>query len=127
MTKETLLNDRLWFEQHPSAVVRFRRQHKDEFSTLHAHDQEAPIFRPSFSTTSDERLTWVAVVDVFQLLQDSKASLEGSRLRLRMRTIPLRRAHQRAQARQELIHAVAEELLQQTLMTETLDGEWDAA
>jgi len=127
MSKEILLNDRLWFEKHPSAVVRFRRQRAGEFLAVSTHDGEPPIFRPSFSNAKDETLNWVAVVDVFQLLQDSQAGLNGTRLRIRMRTIPLRRVHERAQARQELIHAVAEELLKQSLMTEALHNEWDAA
>ena len=127
MSKDILLNDRLWFEKHPSAVVRFRRQRAGEFSAVKTTGVEPPIFQPSFSNATDETLTWVAVVDVFQLLQDCKAGLNGTRLRLRMRTIPLRRAQQRAQARKELMHAVAKELLEQTLMTDALHSGWDVA
>ena len=127
MSKEILLNDRLWFEKHPSAVVRFRRQQLGEFAPLKTYAEEPPIFRPSFSNASDEPLTWVAIVDVFQLLQDCNAGLNGTRLRLRMRTIPLHRAQQRAQARKELMHAVAKELLEQSLMTEAMNEEWNAA
>ena len=127
MSKNILLNDRLWFEKNPSAVVRFRRQRAGEFSAVRTHGGEPPMFRPSFSNTTDETLTWVAVVDVFQLLQDCQAGRNGTRLRLRMRTIPLHRAQQRAQARKELMHALAEELLEQTLMPDALHSEWDVA
>ena len=85
------------------------------------------MFRPSCSNASDETLTLVAVMDVFQLPQACKACVNGTRLRLRMRTIPLCRAQQRAQAHKELMHAVAEELLEQTLMTQALHSEWDVA
>ena len=127
MTKDTLINDRIWFEKHPSAIVRFRRQQKDEFAVLRAQGEEAPKFYPSFIASSDATLTWVAVVDLFQLLQDSSASLSRTHLRLRMRTIPLHHAQQRLQARQELIDAVAKELLEQTLMANSLNYECDAA
>ena len=72
-------------------------------------------------------LSWVAVVDVFQLLRDCNASADGTRLRLRMQTPPLRRADQRAKAREELIQAVATELLDQALMAEAMSCGWDAA
>ena len=127
MTRDFLNGDRLWFDKHPSAVVRFRRQHTDEFATLIDHCQEVPVFLPSFSSGEKISLTWVAVVDVFQLLQDVNARKDGTRLRLRMRTIPLRRADQRALAKKELISAVAEELLHQALMDEAMSTGLNAA
>ena len=72
-------------------------------------------------------LSWVAVVDVFQLLRDRHTSADGTRLRLRMQTIPLPHADQRAKAREELIQAVASELLDQALMDEAVSCGWDAA
>ena len=127
MTRDILIRDRIWFDQHPNAVVRFRRQHKDEFSTLQANGEEAPIFRPSFNASSTTVLTWVAVVDLFQLLQESNVSRNGTRLRLRIRTIPLYKAKHRALARKELICSVAQELLDQAMMMNDLDYGCDAA
>ena len=88
MTRDILINDRLWFDSYPFAIVRFRRQHAEEFATLVSQNQQAPVFLPSFCTTDRVLLTWVAVVDVFQLLRDCNASGDGTRLRLRMQTPP---------------------------------------
>ena len=127
MSEEALLSDREWFERHPQAVVRFRRQHRQEFSALSRQGHTSPVFKPCFSKESREAATWVAVVDLLQLLQEPGSSGDPSRLRLRIRTIPLRSAQQRHQARQELIHAVASELLNQELMHEALPALQDAA
>ena len=127
MSEEALRSDRDWFERHPQAVVRFRRQHLHEFSALSRQGDAPPVFKPSFSKEPGEAATWVAVVDLLQLLQDSDSYREPSRLRLRMRTIPLRSAQERHQARQELIQAVASELLNQELTDELVPDLQDAA
>ena len=127
MSEQTLLSDRDWFERHPHAVVRFRRQHRHEFSALSRQGHSPPVFKPSFSTKPDEAATWVAVVDLLQLLQTPGSCGNPSRLRLRMRTIPLRSAQQRQQARRELIQAVASELLNQELTHEARPAMQDAA
>ena len=126
MSEQTLLSDRDWFERHPHAVVRFRRQQRHEFSALSRQGHSPPVFKPSFSTEPEEAATWVAVVDLLQLLQDPSCG-DPSRLRLRMRTIPLRSAQQRQQARRELIQAVANELLNQELTHEARPAMQDAA
>ena len=127
MTRDILINDRLWFDRHPFAIVRFRKQQAEEFTRLINKSQQAPVFIPSFCAMDRVHLSWVAVVDVFQLLQDCNASADGTRLRLRMQTIPLHRADQRVKAREELIQAVATELLDQALMAEAMSCGWDAA
>ena len=127
MSEQALLSDREWFESHPQAVVRFRRQHLNEFSALSHQGHTPPIFKPSFSTEPGEAATWVAVVDLFQLLQKQGSSGDPSRLRLRVRTFPLRSAQQHHQARQELIQAVASELLNQERAHEALPALQDAA
>ena len=127
MSEQALLSDRNWFERHPQAVVRFRRQHLHEFSALSHQGHTPPIFKPGFSTEPEEAATWVAVVDLFQLLQKPGSSRAPSRLRLRVRTFPLRSAQQRQQARQELIQAVASELLNQEQAHEELPALQDAA
>lgn len=125
MSADTLHNDRSWFDSHPGAMVRFRRQRLDEFAGLAARGEEAPVFRPSFS--NEEALTWVAVVDLLQLLKDTNAAADGTRMRLRLRTIPIRGAGARTQAKAELIKAVARELLEQALLDEALHQNLNAA
>lgn len=125
MSSETLHNDRRWFDRHPDAVVRFRRQRFGEFADLNARGDQAPVFRPSFS--GEEPLTWVAVVDLFQLLRDSKAAAGGTRMRLRLRTVPLRNTEARSQAKRELMKAVARDLLEQVLLDEALQSSPEVA
>ena len=127
MSKQALLSDRKWFERHPRAVVRFREQNIHEFSTLIRLGHTPPVFRPSFITNREEAATWVAVVDLSRLLHESSESEELSRLRVRIRIIPLNSTRQRRQARQELVNAIASELLNQELTHEVLPALQDAA
>ena len=108
-------------------MVRFRKQHLHEFSALIRQGHTPQVFKPSFITEPGEAATWVAVVDLLQLLQDPGSCGDPSRLRLRMRTIPLGSAQQRQQARRELIQAVASELLNQELTHEACPAMQDAA
>ena len=111
-------DDRLWFHRHPAAVVRFRASAKGEFDPLTQHGETPPTFRPSFSHAGAP-LNWVAVVDLMQLLGTSSGlpNDRGVRLRLQTPAIPLAE-HQRA-AKQELMEAVAAELLLQAKGTDT--------
>ena len=107
-------DDRLWFQRHPTAIVRFRKSAPGEFAPLQQHGEDAPSFRPSFSK-ANAPLSWVAVVDLMQLLDsngDSDATAPCARLRLR--TPALRSTDHRQAAKQELMEAVAAELLAQT-------------
>ena len=111
-------DDRLWFHRHPAAVVRFRASAQGEFDPLTQHGKTPPAFRPSVSHAGAP-LNWVAVVDLMQLLGTSSGlpNDRGVRLRLQTPAIPLAE-HQRA-AKQELIEAVAAELLLQAKGTDT--------
>jgi hypothetical protein len=111
-------DDRLWFHRHPAAVVRFRASAQGEFDPLTKHGETPPTFRPSGSG-AEAPLNWVAVVDLMQLLGSNSAwpNDPGIRLRLQTPAIPLA-AHQRA-AKQELMEAVAAELLMQAKSTDT--------
>lgn len=115
-------DDRLWFQRHPTAVVRFRKAYPEEFRPLEQHGEEAPVFRPSFSKAS-AALGWVAVVDLMQLLGSTTTGDDYTPCaRLRLRTPAMRsKAHQQA-AKQELMEAVAAELLAQTE-----PAQWDVA
>ena len=110
-------NDRLWFHHHPEAVVRFRASAQGEFDPLTQHGETPPAFRPSGSRAGAP-LNWVAVVDLMQLLGSNSEwpNDPGVRLRLQTPAIPLA-AHQRA-AKQELMEAVAAELLVQAQGTD---------
>ena len=111
-------NDRLWFHHHPEAVVRFRASAQGEFDPLMQHGETPPAFRPSVSH-ADAPLNWVVVVDLMQLMGTSSglSNDPGVRLRLQTPAIPLAE-HQRT-AKQELIEAVAAELLVQAKGTNT--------
>ena len=111
-------DDRLWFHRHPAAVVRFRASAQGEFDPLTQHGETPPAFRPSGSRAGAS-LNWVAVVDLMQLLGSNSEwpNDPGVRLRLQTPAIPLA-AHQRA-AKQELMEAVAAELLLQAKGTDT--------
>ena len=111
-------DDRLWFHRHPAAVVRFRASAQGEFDPLTQLGETPPAFRPSDSR-ADAPLSWVAVVDLMQLMGTSTElpNDPGVRLRLQTPAIPLAE-HQRA-AKQELMEAVAAELLVQAKRTDT--------
>ena len=111
-------DDRLWFHRHPAAVVRFRASAQGEFDPLTQHGETPPAFRP-IGSRAEAPLNWVAVVDLMQLLgsNSERSNDPGVRLRLQTPAIPLA-AHQRA-AKQELMEAVAAELLAQAKGTNT--------
>ncbi len=105
-------DDRLWFHRHPTEVVRFRESAKGEFAPLTQHGETPPAFRPSCSRTGAP-LQWVAVVDLMQLLGTSTAVPNDPGVRLRLQTPAIPLAEHRLAAKQELMEAVAAELLMQ--------------
>ena len=119
---QAVRDDRLWFQRHPTAIVRFRKAAPEEFRPLEQHGEEAPVFRPSFSKAS-AALGWVAVVDLMQLLGSTTPGDDSTPCaRLRLRTPAMRSKAHRQAAKQELMEAVAAELLAQTEPTQ-----WDSA
>jgi len=104
-------DDRLWFAKHPKAIVRFRKTAEGEFDPLLRHGAEPPHFRPSFSKTTAP-LGWVAVVDLMQLLGEAADGITPN-ARVRLLTPALRKASHRETAKQELMDAIAAELLEQ--------------
>ena len=106
-------NDRLWFQRHPKAIVRFRPYAPGEFAPLERERKDPPFFRPSFSNTKSV-LSWVAVVDLMHLLgANTTSDPSSSCARVRLRTPALPNIHDRQKAEKELIEAVATELLNQ--------------
>ena len=117
---QAVRDDRLWFHRHPAAIVRFRASAQGEFEPLTQHGETPPAFRPSCSS-ADAPLNWVAVVDLMQLLgtRNEFSADPGIRIRLQTPAIPLAE-HQRA-AKQELMEAVAAELLAQAKIPDTAE------
>lgn len=107
--KRAIQGDRLWFELHPWATVRFRRERKGEFLSLEESGETIPKFTPS-GFKPDAPLHWVAVVDLMRLLKEHP-SPRGERLRTRVRTVALRSKKHQDLAARELTKAIAHELL----------------
>ena len=103
-------DDRLWFHRHPAEVVRFRASAKGEFDPLTQHGETPPAFRPSGSRAGAP-LHWVAVVDLMQLLGTNCELPNDPGIRLRLQTPAIPLAEHQRDAKQELMEAVAAELL----------------
>ena len=103
-------DDRIWFQNNPSAVVRFRRAVTGEFQAIANHGGEAPIFRPSFCRTG-AATRWVAVVDLMRLVDTGDVEPDEPTARLRLRIPALRSVARKRRAEQELKKAIAAELL----------------
>ena len=103
-------DDRIWFHNNPSAVVRFRKGVEGEFQAIADHGEEAPIFRPSFCR-SMAPINWVAVVDLMRLVDAGGVEPDEPTARLRLRIPALRSIDRRRRAEQELKRAIAAELL----------------
>ena len=102
--------DRLWFQNNPEALVRFRAASPGEFSPLYAMGEQPPSFRPSICRLTAP-LRWVAVVDLMRLTSSSLADPEEATVRLRLRIPAIRSLRRQERAKAELLDAVAAELL----------------
>lgn len=102
--------DRLWFQRHPSAIVRFRPTTQGEFTPLQAVGATPPSFRPSFCR-ANAPLRWVAVVDLMRLAGYAPPDPEEPTARLRLRIPCIRSAKGQEKAMAELLDAIAAELL----------------
>ena len=103
-------DDRIWFQENPTAIVRFRRAVAGEFQGLAEHGEEAPVFRPSFCRT-ETPTRWVAVVDLIRLVDTDESRPDEPTARLRLKVPAFRTADRRRRAEQELKKAIASELL----------------
>jgi len=104
--------DRLWFQNNPLAKVRFRTAVPGEFMPLHAMGEHPPFFRPSVCR-ANAPLRWVAVVDLMRLAGSTDSDRAEPAARLRLRVPAIRSAQRQQKAQQELLEAVAGELLGQ--------------
>lgn len=103
-------DDRIWFNNNPSAVVRFRRAVTGEFQAVTNRGLEPPVFRPSFCR-SEATVSWVAVVNLIRLVGIEKEKPQEPTARLRLRIPALRSLDRQRRAEQELKQAIAAELL----------------
>ena len=102
--------DRLWFQNNPVALVRFRTASPGEFTPLLTMGEQPPCFRPSVCRPNAP-LRWVAVVDLMRLAGSPLADPEEATIRLRLRIPVIRSFRRQEQAKAELLDAVAAELL----------------
>jgi len=107
---QAVREDRLWFQKHPAAMVRFRNAVPGEFMPLDAIGEHPPFFRPSISG-ANAPLHWVAVVDLMRLAGETDADQAEPTARLRLRIPAIRSKQRRQKAQEELLEAVAAELL----------------
>ena len=76
--------DRLWFQQNPNAIVRFRTKSEGEFAPLHAVGEQPPVFKPSICR-ANAPLRWVAVVDLMRLAGEESVARAIPNMSVRMR------------------------------------------
>ena len=103
-------DDRIWFKNNPTAVVRFRRGIADEFEAVANHGGEVPVFRPSFCR-AEAPTRWVAVLDLMRLVNTRDVEPDEPTARLRMKIPALLSIDRQCRAEQELKQAIAAELL----------------
>ena len=103
-------DDRIWFQNNPSAVVRFRRAVAGEFQAVANHGGDIPVFRPSFCRT-EAPARWVAVVDLMRLIEAGQVDRNEPTARLRLKIPALRSKSRQNLAERELKRAIASELL----------------
>ena len=102
--------DRLWFQNNPVALVRFRTASPGEFTPLLTMGEQPPCFRPSVCRPNAP-LRWVAVVDLMRLAGSTLADRDEPTARLRLRIPAIRSCKGQEKAKAELLDAVAAELL----------------
>ena len=102
--------DRLWFQNNPDALVRFRTASPGEFTPLFERGEQPPFFRPSICRPTAP-LRWVAVVDLMRLASFTLSDPEAPTVRLRLRVPAIRNFGRQEKAKAELLDAVAAELL----------------
>ena len=102
--------DRLWFQNNPDALVRFRTASPGEFTPLFERGEQPPFFRPSICRPTAP-LRWVAVVDLIRLVSTGDLDPDEPTARLRLKIPALVSRDRRRRAEQELKQAIAAELL----------------
>ena len=107
---QAVREDRIWFENNPTSVVRFRRAFSGEFQAVANHGGNVPVFRPTFCRP-EAPACWVAVVELMRLIEAGEGAPNEPTARLRLRIPALRSIDRKRRAEQELKQAIAAELL----------------
>ena len=103
-------DDRIWFQNNPAEVVRFRRAVSGEFQAVANQGGEVPVFRPAVCRP-EAPTRWVAVVDLIRLIEPGEVEPHKPTARLRLRIPALRSIDRKRRAERELTQAIAAELL----------------
>ena len=103
-------DDRIWFQNNPAKVVRFRRAIAGEFQALANQGVEVPVFRPA-CCRPEAPTRCVAVVDLIRLLEPGEVGPDEPTARLRLKIPALRSIDRKRRAERELTQAIAAELL----------------
>ncbi len=117
--------DRLWFQSNPSAIVRFRAPADGEFNPLLNTGETPPEFRPSLCKP-DAPLRWVAVVNLMRLAGEMRVQTHEPTLRLRLRIPAVRSLKAQKQVEDELLDAIAAELLEAMDVHDNQESHWAA-
>lgn len=104
-------SDRLWFQRHPKALVRFRPMRFGEFVPLEHCGEAPPAYVPA-PLRGKTALNWVAVVDLTRCLRDEPEDPSLS-LRVRLLTVPLRSKVMQRTWAPAYLRAVLSDLLHQ--------------
>ena len=119
-----ITDDRLWFQRHPKALIRFRPIRRAEFAPLERLGEAPPSFVPE-ALQGKSSLTWVAVVDLTRSLRE-EAEDPGLSLRVRLLTVPLRSKSLQRVLAPVYLKAVLSDLLHQMELWSDVD-DWKAA
>ena len=110
--------DRLWFQNNPVALVRFRMASPGEFTPLYAMGEQPPSFHPSVCRPTAP-LRWVAVIDLMRLAGSPLADPNEPTARLRLRIPAIRSFKRQEKAKAELLNSVVAELQENTVAEQT--------
>ena len=99
-------DDRIWFQNNPGEVVRFRKPVSGEFQAVANHGEEVPVFRPAFCRP-EAATSWVAVVDLIRLIEPGEVEPGRPTARLRLRIPALRSIDLKRRAQREVTQAIA--------------------
>ena len=103
-------DDRIWFQNNPAEVIRFRKAVSGEFQAVANHGGKVPVFRPAFCRPQAPT-RWVAVVDLMRLVDTENWKPDEPTARLRLKVPALRSNDRKHRAEKELKQAIAAELL----------------
>lgn len=106
--------DRAWFSRNPGVRIRFRVARPGEFTPLEAAGHVVPALVPS-GVDPAAPLTWVAVIELSRCLGTEQPA-DGSSIRVRLRTVPIRSRSLQRRLASVYEHAVVQDFLLQAAL-----------